>query len=109
MGDLHVLPPGEAAPEPAIPKFEGREVNGTQIRISGAMPLENLDHLVLGVDDWVHLEGDYRVVSVRHYADPKTGDLIREQVLRPMKADIKPWDPTDPKDDGVLRKIEPDR
>lgn len=94
------------APVPPLPAFEGRVVEQCIMRISGATPLEEVD-VVVSVDDVLHLEGEYKVVSIRHYVDPKTGDLVREQVLKPVIATISPWNPDDPNDDGVIRKVKP--
>lgn len=93
-------------PEPPLPMFEGRVVDQSIMRISGATPLEEVD-VVVSVDDRVRLVGEYRVVSIRHFADPKTGDLVREQVLKPILATLSPWNPEDPSDDGVIRVVTP--
>lgn len=90
---------------PPIPSFEGRRVDAVSIRIAGTMPTDELPAMTVSVDDRVRLVGEYKVVAVRHYADPKTGDLVREQVLKPILVDTLPWDATDPTDDGIIRAL----
>jgi hypothetical protein len=68
------------------------------------MPTDDLpEDLVVSVDDRVRLVGEYKVVGVRHFVDPRTGDLVREQVLKPIFVNTLPWDESDPTDDGVIR------
>jgi hypothetical protein len=87
-----------------IPAFEGRAVDSVSIKIHGAMPTDDLpENLVVSVDDRVRLVGEYKVVGVRHFVDPRTGDLVREQVLKPIFVNTLPWDESDPKDDGIIR------
>ena len=94
------------APQPPIPHFEGREVNAVSVKIVGAMPTDALpENMIVSVDDRVRLVGEYKVVSVRHAVDPKTGDLVREETLKPLLVDLIPWDDTDPQDDGIIRAI----
>jgi len=90
---------------PPIPLFEGRRVDAVSIRIVGSMPTDELPQMTVSVDDRVRLVGEYKVVGVRHYVDAKTGDLVREQVLKPMLVDTIPWDATDPDDDGIIRAL----
>jgi len=90
---------------PPIPPFEGRKVDAAAIRISGSMPTDDLPEMTVSVDDRIRLVGEYKVVAVRHYADPKTGDLIREQVLKPVFVETLPWDASDPSDDGIIRAL----
>jgi len=93
-------------PQAPIPAFEGRVVDQVSIKIAGTMPTDDLpEDLVVSVDDRVRLVGEYKVVGVRHYADPRTGDLVREQVLKPIFVNTIPWDESDPKDDGVIRAL----
>jgi hypothetical protein len=90
--------------QPPIPKFEGRQVDSVTVRVAGSMPTDDLpEDLVVSVDDRVRLVGEYKVVGVRHFVDPRTGDLVREQVLKPIFVNTIPWDESDPKDDGVIR------
>lgn len=91
---------------PPFPLFEGRQVEGALIRISGATPLDEVGDVVVSVDDRVRMVAEYRVVGIRHYTDPKTGDLIREQLLKPLSARLTPWDPANPDDDGVIRAVQ---
>jgi hypothetical protein len=92
-------------PTPPIPSFEGRKVDAASVRIAGTMPTDDLPEMTVSVDDRVRLVGEYKVVGVRHYADPKTGDLIREQVLKPVFLDRIPWNSDDPEDDGIIRAL----
>jgi hypothetical protein len=94
------------APRAPLPTFEGRVVNRCEMRIVGTTPLVDLDDTTVSVDDRVRMIGEYRVVAINHYTDPKTGDLVRQQVLKPQEATTYPWDPTDPKDDGVIRAVQ---
>lgn len=89
-----------------IPAFEGRPVDGTLVKMSGAAPMdEALDGVVLGVDDMVQMTCMFKVVGVFHKVDDKTGSLIRVQIVRPVEMDLTPIDPKDPNDDGVIRAI----
>lgn len=100
-----VSPFQPSPPVPPIPRFEGRQVDAASIRIAGSMPTDDLPEMTVSVDDRVRLVGEYKVIAVRHYADPKTGDLVREQVLKPMVVDTLPWDSSDPTDDGIIRAL----
>jgi len=82
--------------------FEGQPVEGMVMKINGKTPITDGD-VVVSVDDIILLVGEYQVASIRHYVDPN-GKLIREQVLKPLRAYRGQWDPEDPNDDGVLRK-----
>lgn len=89
--------------KPPIPRFEGADVAATATKVSGAAPLDSDDHLVLSIDDRVRMVGEYRVVGVYFRVDPKTGDTVREQILKPIELELCPWDANDPTDNGVLR------
>ena len=88
-----------------IPAFEGRPVDATLVKMSGSVPMDDLNDLVLSVDDAVQMTSLFRVVAVHHQMDAKTGNLTRVQVLKPVEAAIQPIDPSDPKDDGIIRAI----
>lgn len=90
-------------PSPAIPKFEGAEVSSVSIKISGRSEVVGAEDVVISTDDRVRLVGEYRVVGVRHFVDEKTGEITREQVLKPLSIQLCPWDPSDPTDDGIVR------
>jgi hypothetical protein len=92
-------------PTPGIPIFEGRQVDAAHLKIAGTTPLDDVGDIVVSVDDRVRLVAEYTVVGVRHYVHPGTGDLVREQILKPLVAELAPWDPTDPTDDGVIRAL----
>lgn len=88
-----------------IPHFEGRPVDGTIVKMSGTVPLdEALDEVVLGMDDAVQLVSMFRVVKVGHEVDSK-GRLIRVQTLKPVEAALQPIDSTNPADDGIVRAL----
>ena len=89
--------------KPAIPKFEGAAVLSTSIKISGTCQVDASDDLVLSIDDRVRMVGEYRVVGVYFRVDTKTGDTIREQILKPLELALCPWDPNDPTDTGVVQ------
>lgn len=88
---------------PSIPQFEGLPVHQVRAKISGLSSVDAEDLPVFTVDDRVRLIGEFKCIAVRHIADPKTGDVIREQVLVPIMVDVCPFDPDDPADDGVVR------
>lgn len=88
---------------PSIPKFEGVEVHETRMKISGRSEIEESEGIVISTDDRVRLVGEYRVTGVRHYVDEKTGNLVREQMLKPLNIQLCPWDPSDPGDNGIVR------
>jgi hypothetical protein len=88
---------------PNAPTFEGAPVQETRMKISGRSDIEDSDGVVISTDDRVRLVGEYRVTGVRHYVDEKTGNLVREQVLKPLSIQLCPWDPSDPTDGGIVR------
>ena len=96
------LDPFQIPSEP-IPAFEGTAVAGTRVRVAGMSQVDIGEDVVVSTDDRVRLVGEFRVVGVRHYVDEKTGDLLREQVLKPLRMDLCPWNPLDANDDGVIR------
>lgn len=90
-----------------IPDFEGRPVDATAIKVSGASPLDDLEDQVLSIDDCVQMISMFKVVGVHHDVDPKTGKLIRVQTLRPIEMNLHPLDPDNPDDDGIIRALPP--
>lgn len=90
-------------PAPAPAMFEGRVVDRTEVSIKGLTGLSDAyEGLRIGLDDRVRLVVETRASKVNHYVD-KDGLLVRSQELRVALADIIPWDPTNPDDDGVIR------
>jgi hypothetical protein len=98
----------------ALPTFEGAKVERVALKISGAATVEMYDRQLpnadprdvqglVSLDDRVRLVGDYRVVGVHFVVDPKTGDAVRMQILKPLELEICPWDPSDPTDTGIVR------
>lgn len=98
---VHPIHP-EQQPTPPIPAFEGQAVDNSTIKISGLSAIEDVDGVVISTDDRVRLIGEFTVTGIRHYRD-KDGQLVREQVLKPVRVEMCPWDPNDPDDDGVIR------
>lgn len=93
----------EDRPAPAPVMFEGRVVDRTEVAIKGLTGLSDAyDGLRIGLDDRVRLVVETRASRVNHYVD-KEGQLVRSQELHVQLADIIPWDPTNPDDDGVIR------
>lgn len=88
-----------------IPAFEGRPVDSTLVKVTGAIPLDDLNDTVLGVDDCVQMLSMFKVVAVHHQVDDKTGNLRRIQILKPIEMALQPIDPTDPGDDGIVRAL----
>lgn len=89
--------------KPPLPGFEGSAVLATQTKVSGAVNIDGADDKVLMIDDRVRLVGQFRVVGVYFKVDPKTGDTVREHILKPIDMELCPWDPADPTDDGIVR------
>lgn len=89
-------------PDP-IPQFEGNDVAATRVKVSGLSQVDVGKDVVISTDDRVRMVGEFRVVGVRHYVDEKTGDIYREQVVKPIRMELCPFDPSDPTDDGIVR------
>ena len=86
-----------------LPKFEGREVDGSLVKITSRdMPaLDDLEGVTLGVDDRIQLKTMFTVIGVNHQVD-KDGKLIRVHTLRPVDVSLAPIAGTQ---DGVLRAL----
>lgn len=89
--------------KPPLPGFEGTNVEAVQTKVSGNVNIDGADDKVLMIDDRVRLVGSFRVVGVHFKVDPKTGDTVREHILKPIDMELCPWDPSDPTDDGIVR------
>jgi hypothetical protein len=91
--------------KPPVPTFEGHSVEGVRMKIAGQVTVMSTD--VVSVDDRLRIVGEFRVSGVRHYVDDKTGDLIREQIIRPIDGTVEltPWDAEDESDNGIVRAI----
>lgn len=102
---LRAVPAAETPAAP-IPRFEGRLVDVLMMKVSGTVSVVD-DGVVVSVDDRVKITGEFRVSAIRHYVDEKTGFLVREQVLRAINETVElcPWDPDDPRDNGVIKAI----
>lgn len=88
-----------------IPDFEGHPVAGTTIKLSGSLQSDDLSDVVVSVDDVVQMISQFKVIGVHHRVDPKTGMIVREQILKPIEAALCPIDPSNPHDDGVIRAL----
>lgn len=86
-----------------VPAFEGTPVEGTRIKVSGTVPIDDLSDQILRVDDIVNTIVQFRVVGIDHEVDSNTGALTRVQKLKPVEMSLFPLDPNDPKDDGIIR------
>jgi len=89
-------------PTPAIPQFEGMPVSRAEVKISG-LPTLTTEMPVFSVDDRVRLVVETKCIGVRHVVDPKTGDVVRQQILTVTDAETCPWEVDNPHDDGVIR------
>ncbi len=98
-----IPPPTVGTARPSIPDFEGASITSTSMKITGTVEVDAAEDLVISLDDRVRLVGEYRVVGVTFKVDPKTGDTIREQILKPIEVQLCPWDPTDPTDNGIVK------
>ena len=87
-----------------IPHYEGNPVVGTAIKMSGAIPMDDLEGAVIGIDDVVQLKAQIRCVAVRHEVNAK-GDLVRIHVLRPFVMVPDSMDPDDPAGDFIQRAL----
>ncbi|GAB3863244.1 hypothetical protein GCM10028801_30410 [Nocardioides maradonensis] len=87
----------------AIPNYEGHPVNGTAIKMSGSIPMDDLEGAIIGIDDVVQLVAQFRCVAVSHQAD-KDGNLVRVQVLRPMVMVPHAFDEEQP-DEFIMRAL----
>jgi hypothetical protein len=54
------------------------------------------------MDDIVRLVIEARVSGVDHKVNERTGSLIRHQSIKVIAAELAPWDPANPDDEGVL-------
>jgi hypothetical protein len=88
---------------PPIPDFEGAKVETCNIKVSGQATVDTYDDVIISLDDRVRLVGEYRVVGVRFYVNEKTGETVREQILKPLNLQLCPFDPSDPNDNGIVR------
>jgi len=68
-----------------IPAFEGHPVDRTAVKMTGKVPLDNLDDTIIGIDDVVYSVSSFRCVDVRHGVDPSTGLLVRTAILSPVE------------------------
>lgn len=89
--------------KPPLPTFEGSNVESVTSKISGNVSIDGSDDKVLCIDDRVRMVGQYRVVGVHFKVDAKTGDTVREHILKPIEMELCPFDPADPADDGIVR------
>ncbi len=95
--DSNLVPDG-----PEIPTFEGQDVSAVQAKITALATLDD-DIPVFGIEDRVRLVGEFKCIGVRHTTDPKTGNIVRQQILTPVTVHTCPWNPENPHDNGVMR------
>lgn len=95
----------ELAPTP-LPTFEGQQVTGVDIKISGLSSVEQYDGGALRVHDRIRLLVEARVTKITHGLSKDEDGLRREHHAKVISADLVPWNPGDPNApgaDGVLR------
>lgn len=86
-----------------VPHFEGHPVEGgTAIRISGAIPKDELDGVTIYHGDVVQALVTFRCINIHHPENTK-GELVRTHVLRPIQAELHPF--VEGKDDGIKRAM----
>ncbi len=102
---LHAASAADMTGTPRVPTFDGQTVQRYEVKISGVATLDDDEHNIpiVSLDDRVRVVGGYRVTKVIHFYDDKTGEIVRQCTLSPMTAEICPWDPSNPDDDGVVR------
>jgi hypothetical protein len=87
-------------------KFEGADVGKSEIRITGTCVVDTPNisgEAEVSIDDRIRAVGEFRVVGVRFVVDEKTGEVTRQQLVKPIDIQLCPFDPSDPSDDGILR------
>ena len=89
------------APVPLVPLFEGKQVDGTALKIANSAVLDLTD-VVLGMDDVIKIEVEAKVTSVNHVVHEPTGRLVRVHTAKAFDARLVPFNPT--YDDGVDRR-----
>lgn len=82
------------------PPFEGQEVHALTHVVSGRLELD--DDTPLSIDDRLVAKVEMRVVGVRHIVDAQ-GQLVRQQILKPILGYIGRFDDDDPTDTGIIR------
>lgn len=87
-----------------IPAFEGRPVDHVTVKITGSVPVEDLQDVVIKHDDLVQAVVIFRCTSVNHPTN-KEGLLFREQTLKPVEMVLLPFDENDPNDIGIQRAM----
>lgn len=84
--------------------FEGRVIEGSEVKITGVTTLDGLNDWKLAVDDRVRFVTEARVTAVSHTLD-KDGNLRRQHTIKAIRVEPTPWNPGDPNDQGVLRAL----
>jgi hypothetical protein len=82
--------PSNAIGRNVIPRFEGEDVTAVRVKLTSASNLEF--PRVLRTGEVMRLLVEARCVGVQHLEDPKTGTLVRTQVLKVVDAQPAPWD-----------------
>jgi hypothetical protein len=89
-----------AVPQPLIPLFEGAAVEATRLKIANSAVLDLPDE-VLHVDDVIQILVEARVTQVSHTIHEASGKMIRQQVAKPYRVTLIPFNPN--YDTGVDR------
>lgn len=88
-----------------VPNFEGHPVEGgTAIKISGAIPMGDLDGVTIYHGDVVQVVAMFRCINVAHPENTK-GELVRTHTLRPIQMELHPFE--EGHDDGIKRALPP--
>lgn len=80
-----------------VPAFEGHPVDGVIVKMTGKVPLDDLDDEIIGMDDLVQTVTMFRCVGVRHEVGPN-GLIYRVQVLSPIEMARLAFEDQDPND-----------
>lgn len=85
---------------PAIPAFEGKDVDACSLKLANSSLLD-ISGVVLHVDDIIKVVVEARVTGIHHVVHEPSGNLVRLQTARPIDARIEPFNPD--YDNGVIR------
>lgn len=80
-----------------VPAFEGHPVDGAIVKMTGKVPLDDLDGEIIGMDDLVQTVTMFRCIGVRHEVGAN-GLIQRVQVLSPIEMARMAFEDQDPND-----------